>query len=536
MNIILLHTLIVGGILSTVLLLSALVEFVDSRGLVVSVLGRKRRSRQLLKGDHRLFNALSQWPGAMNAQTLRSDERTAEFFIGRSRLDSQLWKLGDCQSVVRGGLFLIVALIASSGDLVVASEPLSWSEFQNGGTLVLDQTLPTEWSPDSDCVRQVDLEGYGQSTPVIHGEKIFVTTTQGENKETFTLAAYSLKNGGKLWRVDFENPTPEKNDNYVSRAAPTPVVDAEQVVVLFEGGVLAAVSHDGKETWKRNLVEEYGPIKARHGLASSLVSFKGHAIAWVERMEEPYILCFDRSSGETIWKAPGLGKTTWSTPRLISVGDGHHLVCSASGLVVGLDPQTGDRVWELSDVSGNSSPTPMAAGDAKFFVGASGGRGEPSTPAPANSNGMVEIKQNGDGEFSAEFVWRAEKANSSFGSPIVAGDRVYEVNRSGVLYGLDSQTGKQEIQKRSGVESIWATPLISSGKLYLFGRRGDTSIVDLATHQVLATNKLWEAAPQAESTEENRGGGMGGDTLYAATVAGQALILRRGDKLYIVSH
>ena len=133
------------------------------------------------------------------------------------------------------------------------------------------------------------------------------------------------------------------------------------------------------------------------------------------------------------------------------------LVCCASALVVGFDPETGKRLWELKDVAGTTSPTPIPAGDGLFFLGASEGRGETSVPTAKNSNGLVRITQASDGEFTTEYVWRADKATCSFGSPIVVGKMVYEVNRSGVLYGLDLETGEQKLQQRSGVESILAT-------------------------------------------------------------------------------
>ncbi|MFN5227785.1 MAG: PQQ-binding-like beta-propeller repeat protein, partial [Planctomycetota bacterium] len=146
----------------------------------------------------------------------------------------------------------------------------SWSGFQNGGRFTVSN-LPETWDAQSKNVTwKIDIQGYGQSTPVVLGDQVFVTSTSGKNKDEYHLIAYALADGSKRWQHDFKNPSPEENNNYVSRAAPSPAVDAQGVVASFEGGVVASFSHDGKLRWSKNLIEQYGPIKARHGLASSL--------------------------------------------------------------------------------------------------------------------------------------------------------------------------------------------------------------------------------------------------------------------------
>jgi outer membrane protein assembly factor BamB len=400
--------------------------------------------------------------------------------------------------------------------------------FQNGGRLIVPK-LPEPWDASGENIAwKVTLEGYGQSTPVVFGDQVFVTSTSGPRKEKYHLAVFGLKDGTKRWQRDFSNPSPEESNNYVSRAAPSPVVDASGVLVSFEGGIVASIGHDGSPQWERNLVEIYGPIQARHGLAASLEHDASNVYVWVEREQNPYVLALDKKSGDLVWKSPGVGATSWSSPRLLKVDGKPQLICSSSGKIAGYDASTGNQLWVFSDLANNTTCTPVPISDGKFLIGASDGRGEQSGAKTTASNGLIEVKKNADGSFKVDYVWRAEKATSSFGSPIAAGDKVWIVNRSGVLYQLDLATGNQISADRIAAGSVWATPLATAEKLYLFGQKGTTSIVDLATAKELAVCTLWEDA------SADTPAAMGGSVLYAAVSASDTLLLRRGDVLYAI--
>jgi outer membrane protein assembly factor BamB len=403
-----------------------------------------------------------------------------------------------------------------------------WSGFQNGGQLKVTN-LPDSWdAAGKNIAWKISIDGYGQSSPVVSNDLVFVTSTSGPKKEKCHVAAYGLKDGDKRWQRDFANPSPEESNNYVSRAAPTPIVDASGVIVGFEGGLIVALAPDGQTRWQRNLVDTYGPIKARHGLAASLEQDNERLFVWIEREGSPYILGLRKDSGEVLWKSEGVGATSWSSPRLIPVGSSSHLVCSASGRIAGYDPMSGAKLWELTDVANNSTCTPIPVGDGLFIIGASDGRGEQPAASTAASSGLIEIRPAGKGAYQAGFKWRAEKATCSFGSPIATADTVWLVNRSGVLYQLDLATGKQLSAERISAGSVWATPIATEQHLYLFGKSGVTSIVNLANASEIATCSTWE---QSNDSGPNA---MGGAVLYAAVAAGDTLLIRRGDALFAI--
>ena len=372
------------------------------------------------------------------------------------------------------------------------------------------------------------LAGYGQSSPVAAGDLIFVTSVSGAMKEQLHIEAINQQSGKRVWRHDAKNSSPAKSSNYISRAAPSPVCDDDGVIAQFEGGNIIALDRRGKVRWQRDLVADYGAIKARHGLGSSPAQDDTQVFVWVERQDKPYVAALSKKTGEVFWKSPGLDVTSWSSPRLIEVGDKRQLLLSGIGKIAGVDAASGDHLWSFDDISGNSTPTPMPIGNGRFLIGATEGRGESGGGNAAASNGVIEIVQADDGKFEAKYVWRAAKATSSFGSPVAYQGHAYFVNRSGVVYCLDLQTGKQQYAKRTQ-GSVWATPLATRDRLYLFGTNGTTTIVKSgATFKTLAENQLW-------STESQAAGGPGsGATLYAAAAAGSQLILRRGDVLYCV--
>ncbi|QDT08959.1 PQQ-binding-like beta-propeller repeat protein [Planctomycetes bacterium K23_9] len=424
---------------------------------------------------------------------------------------------------------LLALCIAVCGQANVRGQETvaSWSAFQNGGHLEVSlDALATRWSPDKNIAWISPIEGYGQSTPVIADGQIYVTSVSGAERQKYHLAAFGLSDGEKIWQRDFDNPTVAKNTPMTSRAAPSPIADSGGCIAFFEGGVVVSLNQDGEMRWSRNLVVDYGPIEARHGLSASLEQDEQRVFVWIERSDSPYLLALDKTSGENLWKVDGLGSTSWSSPRLIPTSQGDHLVCSASGKIVGIEPKTGRRLWEFTDIAANTSCTPVPAGLGRFLIGASDGRGEEASGAGARHNGVVEIKHDGE-KYSASYRWNAQKATSSFGSPIVALDAAWIVNRTGVLYQLDLETGKRLAINRTSAGGIWATPLVAGKHLYLFGSKGTTAVISLEDGKEVTANRLWDSG---------NGDSASGGVLYAAAAVGPYLILRRGDRLYAVKN
>jgi len=430
--------------------------------------------------------------------------------------------------------FFFLVTCALCATRAVCSAESVWPQFQGPPHDASAANLPTHWSATDNILWQAELPGYGQSSPVIGNGMVVVTTISGPNKENCHILALDVHSGKTLWQHDLKAASGAKNNTYVSRAAPTPFIDEDQITVLFEGGNLLSLDHSGNPRWERNLVADYGEIKSTHGIAASLEQNDDDAFVWIERKNDPYLLAVSKKDGKTLWKSPGLGVTSWSSPRLVPVGDSHHLVISGVGKLAGYDPENGKQLWLLEDISGNSTPTPVPVGNGQFLIAATtGSRSSVSPGKAARSNGLVEIRQAADGTFGAAFLWRAKRATSSFGSPLAHRGNAYFVNKQGVIYCLDLVNGKEKYAKRTA-GSVWATPIASGERMYFFGKNGITTIVKAGDAFLkIAENDLFttgqeESKPTAAPTAP----AMGGQVLYAAALDGERLFLRTGRVLY----
>lgn len=437
---------------------------------------------------------------------------------------------------------LVSSLVWMTAVLSAALEEPAWPGFRGPiADSVRAADLPLTWSPTENISWRARLTGYGQSSPVVWGDQVYVTSVAGPNKETYHVTALDLASGNERWRRELQNPSPTENTGYVSKAAPTPVADREGIIVLSEGGNLIALAHEGRTRWERDLVKEFGPIAARHGLGSSLAQTDELAFIWIERQDDPYVLAVDKRTGQDRWKQAALGATAWSTPVVLNVGAKQQLVLSGSGVVRGFDAETGETLWTLEGISGNTTPSPTPAGDGLLVIGATVGRGEESSGRAAESNALVRIERSPEGGYSARFVWRARRATSSFGSPIVHRGLAYFVNASGVLFCLDAETGAEVYAERLP-ESVWATPLAVEDRIYFVGQNGTTTVVRAGPGFTrLAENQLGEGA---EEPVQRRGGGgttdrreaaVAASRQYAVAAVPETLLIRCGDVLYCIA-
>ena len=427
---------------------------------------------------------------------------------------------------------LIMCCLAASVSNSFAQE---WSSFQNGGALGSDAwSVAKEWSPEAGIKWQAKLAGYGQSTPIIFGDTAYVTTVTGPKKETISIEAFSVANGTQKWIHSQPNSVAQDNNVMISRAASSPVADENGVIAMFETGCVVALDHAGKVKWQKDFAAEYGDVNARHGLSASLEHDKDHVFVWVERMADPYVMALKKSDGSVAWRVSGNGSTTWASPRLVDVEDKQHLVLSAIGKIVGLDPSNGMRLWEFDDIQGNSSSTPVPVGNGRFLIGSSGagrGGGVPTKPCC----GVIEI-ESVDSAFVPKWVWSSKKVTCSFGSPLAHEGKAYFVNRTGIVNCLEVDSGEKVFAGRLPAGSIWATPLVADGLIYFFGKNGVTSVIEAGSElKLVGENRLWEQQPEPSTESKDPKDRFGGSVLYAASISADQLLLRRGDILYCVA-
>jgi outer membrane protein assembly factor BamB len=404
-----------------------------------------------------------------------------------------------------------------------------WPGFRgHGDGMTRASRLPTKWSPTENIAWKIDLPGYGQSSPVVWKDRVFLTAVSGENREKGYVLAIKAKSGKTRWTHTFEPTQKAKWSFSVSKAAPTPVVDANAVYTFFEGGDVLALTHDGKLLWSRSLVKDYGEFQGNHGLGSSPAQTDDAVIILIDHSGPSYLVALDKKTGKNLWKTERTSRGSWASPVIAQRDGKPEIVVSSNGSVAGYDAKSGKLLWELDGISGNTIPSASAEG-ATIVVGAGVTRKGGDPAKAAKSNCCLKLIEK-DGKPSFEVAWSADKAASSYATPLTYRGHAYFVNQSGVVFCVDVKTGKEIYAERID-GACWASPIGAGEHVYFFGKDGAATILKAGPKfEKIASNILW--AEKKENPAGKDGGDYGGTTLYGIAFVDGAIFARSGTTLY----
>ena len=448
-----------------------------------------------------------------------------------------------------------------------------WAGFRgDGSSSTLAADLPLRWSPDRGIAWKVGIPGYGQSSPVIWGESAFVTSVDGAGKESLLIHRVDLAEGKVSWTKSINASMKGRNNPMMARAAPTPVVDADAIYAFFESGDLVAFSHSGADLWRLSLVEMGIEPKNNHGLGCSPAQTADRIILLIDHAGPCFLAAIDKKTGKMAWKADRPQRSSWTSPVAARVRDREVVLVSSAGAVDAYDAVTGSLLASQEGLTGNSIPSPTVIGSS-VFIGAGENRMKPDLEASRRSNCRLELVEE-SGKFSFRKTWEGTKAISHHASPVTCGNQVYLIDKNGILFCLDRDTGKEVFSKRLPNHQ-WATPISANGKLFLFGKDGVTTILKAGPEwNLVANNRLWseqdfqkrkdaEVLKAMEEEAKNpprspgptgrpgRGGPGGGpplppaeleatrasavgDVVYGAAAVSGCILIRTGTDLYCV--
>ena len=428
--------------------------------------------------------------------------------------------------------------------LKAGEENTTWPTFlgtQEGRSSVAN--LPLNWTPTENIAWKANLTGHGQSSPVIWQDKVFVTSVDGPNKDNFLLTSLDLATGKLLWKLEIKNSHPVQNSVYVSRAAPTPVVDSERIIAFFESGDCVSVDHNGNVLWKKDLSQEHGPFVAEFGLGASPCQDDQNVYILMEHDAPGALIALNKSNGELIWKKERPTGRSWSSPAYFTIADTPQIVVSSNGSVMGYAVSDGQVLWELNGLGGNTGTTPIDVGQDQFLIGASAGRSGENEQAAKKSNGLVKVKKIGS-QWQAELTWINPQLSPTWASPIVHDGLAYWVNRVGVISCVDVATGELVFAERTK-QSCWATPIGWKDRIYFFGKDGLTTVLRSGRNfDVITTNEIVDPDsfpaettvlnPESSPQRQQSAAMFSGPTLYAALTAQDRLLIRFGNQLICV--
>lgn len=350
-------------------------------------------------------------------------------------------------------LLLALAIHLSFG---LSHAQSNWPSFRGDGSSTMTADLPTRWSPDEGVAWQADIPGYGQSSPVVWGDHVYVTSSEGPFQQDGQVHAFNLKTGKKLWTTHVEATTKVENYFRNSRAAPTCCVDESRVYSCFASGDVTAMGHDGKTFWSTPVIKDYGEVDNERGVASSPAQTDDHLFVLIDHHGPSYLVAINKVDGQVAWKADrGVRVPSWSSPVIARLGDHDIVVTSSADTVDVYDADTGESLWQIAGLQGNHIPSASVVGDLVFVGSTTMYGGATDENAVAGSNCCIKLTHD-DGKPGFKVRWGAERANSHYSTPLAFAGYVYYVNKVGVLYCIDQETGEQVFAKRIG-NPCWAS-------------------------------------------------------------------------------
>ncbi|MHC4460703.1 MAG: outer membrane protein assembly factor BamB family protein [Planctomycetota bacterium] len=387
------------------------------------------------------------------------------------------------------------------------SQGQEWTRFRgpNGQGISKAKTIPVKWT-DKDYNWKVKLPVGGHSSPVLWGEKIFVTSGDQKTGRSILLAL-RVSDGEVLWQKEYTlSPYRMNRDN--SYATATPAVDGDHVYVLWattKETILAALDHDGGEIWERR----FGGVHCQHGPGSAPVvlddivvfthehegSANGAQSAWI---------AVDRKTSRRRWRLERQNspKTSYSTPCVWSAGtDAPQLIFTSRGHgMTGVDARTGRVVWEVESAFPNRVvSSPVIAGDLLIGTCGDGPTGKrliaikpgtsdksrqpreaykidnstaPYVPTSLAKGGLL-FTFHDRGQVSClrsatgEALWREKPAGRFYGSPVWIDGKLYCITREGKVVVIKAAANYELLAVNPLGEKSHATPAVAGGRMYL---------------------------------------------------------------------
>ncbi len=347
---------------------------------------------------------------------------------------------------------------------------------------------PTTWSASENVRWKVELPGPGASTPIVWGDRIFLTCgVEGKN----TVVCVD-RNGKQLWLTELDQEKAGKHKK-ATGSNPSAVTDGEHVYAYFKTGTLACLDFAGEVIWKQNLQQLYGEDTLWWDLGTSPVLTKNHVVVAVMQTGPSYLAAFDKQTGKPAWKqdrnldAPSEAAQSYSTPVICQDEGRDILVIVGADHVTAHDAATGKELWRV----GGLNPT-----ENKYFRSIASPVVENGiVVAPyARGNSITAVRLGGTGDVtSSHVVWTREKLGADVPTPAAQNGRVYVCTDKGEVACLDVKNGETvwsgHVEKNRN--NFSSSPIVADGKIYVTREDGKTFVLAQGNEfKLLAANEL----------------------------------------------
>ncbi len=342
-----------------------------------------------------------------------------------------------------------------------------------------EKGLPTTWGPTENIKWKVPLAHPGNSTPVVWGDRIFLTMAN-KGGSVRSLLCFARADGKHLWKSDVRYTAKERNWTQDWYCNASPVTDGERVVVSHGSAGMYCYDFQGKELWKRT---DLGKFDHQFGNAASPVLYNDLCILWCgpnEKVGRNYLLAVNKQTGKTVWQRDEKAGS-WVTPVVAQVEGRDQLLYCADFKFRSVDPKDGKPLWSCDGLTIYVYTSPLYSAKHNSAVAMSGFNGA-----------ALAVNLGGSGNITKDRLWLHPKNIQRVGSGVLVDDHVYIMEESGVPHCYELQTGKEvwKVAKRPTTLN-WGSMVHADGKIYVMARDGTTFIFKAGPkYELLATNRL----------------------------------------------
>jgi outer membrane protein assembly factor BamB len=368
-----------------------------------------------------------------------------------------------------------------------------------------DADPPVEWSEKKNIRWKVELPGLGHSTPVIWGDRIFLTAAIpfGEKLEPrfsgapgahdnlpvtqqheFVALAVSRLDGKTIWTKSLRKDLPhEGGHNSGSLASASPVTDGKHLFAFFGSRGIYCLDLNGQLLWEKDLGRMN--TKHGHGEGSSLALYGDTLVVNWDHEGQSFVVAFEKATGRERWKVARDEVTSWTTPIIVEHKGSPQVIVPGTTRMRAYDLASGKVIWECGGLSANIVATPVAA-DGMVFAGSS-----------YEKRAFLAIRlegAKGDITDTENVVWTRIHGTPYVPSPLLYGDAIYFLRHyQGILSRVSTKTGKDlgGPFRLSAIRNVYASPVAAAGRIYITDLDGVTLVLSHSDEpDLLATNKL----------------------------------------------
>ena len=377
---------------------------------------------------------------------------------------------------------------------------------------------PVQWDATTDndpAIRwRSSVPGLGHGSPVVFGNKIYLTTAisedgdaslqlgrsgstkaaEGDGKQTWAVLCYEKTSGQLLWQRDVKSGEPRATRHTKATHANTSVaVDKNHVVAFFGSEGLYCLDHDGNVLWEKDLgvvdISKYG---IGWGYASSPAIHDDRIVLVCDAPDDPYLVALDLETGEEVWRKSRKGdcERSWGTALIHPTPDLTQVVVNGWPWIVAYDLSNGDEVWRIEGGGDNPTPTPFAVDGRIYITNSHGGKSPIIVVKETAKGNLTEAAE----AAAKSLVWKTDRGGSYMSTPVVVDGHLYLGNTNGVVRCFDSTTGDKVFEARLGSKASLFASLVAAGdKIYCPSEDGTIYVIRPGDElDVIAKNPMGE--------------------------------------------